>query len=197
MDNYPASYEYDPQEKPQIQSSKLNQKPAVGALPPRTPKIKNSPRKPKIDESFNRMLDISAIEPNPPAVRKQQPNTQRGPGPNRQDIFAKIDEESPIKKRMVNDIGLDSDDDFGVNYKYTPANKENNIRQKPNIPRPEKMARNLNFDNNSDDDFGQADMMAQPQHQPYRPRRQAVPQNSDVYSSNLLSKKLTHSQVAP
>ena len=46
MDNYPASYEYDPQEKPQIQSSQLNQKPAVGALPPRTPRIKNSPKKP-------------------------------------------------------------------------------------------------------------------------------------------------------
>ena len=71
MDNYPASYEYDPQEKPKIESSKLNQKPAVGALPPRTPRVKNSPAKPhKIEESFNRMLDISAIEPHPPAVRK-------------------------------------------------------------------------------------------------------------------------------
>ena len=33
------------------------------------------------------------------------------------------EEPSPIKRGRVNDIGLDSDEDFGK--KYTPANKEN------------------------------------------------------------------------
>lgn len=41
--------------------------------------------------------------------------------------MAIMEEESPIKKRAVNDIGLDSDEDFGMPYR--PANKENhNIR---------------------------------------------------------------------
>ena len=64
-----------------------------------------------------------------------------------------MEEESPIKKRVVNDIGLDSDEDFGMPYR--PANKENHNIRKP--PKPEKRARNLNFDNNSEEDYNNAE----------------------------------------